>query len=199
MSETTTGSALARALARAQGAMRAAEKDRVNPHFRSSYATLASVWEACREPLAANGLAVVQLVTAADKGSVTVETRLLHEGGESLSSTLAMPVTQPTAQGVGSAITYARRYALAALVGVAPDDDDDGNEASRRAPPTPAPPSPPRGETPHSEWERDIREARTIQELTEVGLRISKLPKPTQDSLRPAYTARHTALSAVAR
>jgi len=142
------GSALARALAKAQAVMEGASKDKTNPAFKSRYADLASVWDACREPLTSNGLAVVQLVTSADKTSVTVETRLLHEGGESLSSTLTLPVEKATAQGVGSAITYARRYGLSAMVGVAPDDDDDGHEASKPArpytPPTvQAPPSRP--------------------------------------------------------
>lgn len=123
--------ALAGALAKAQGAMEAASKDRKNPHFGQKYATLASIWDACRAPLAANGLAVVQLPSMSES-QLTVETHLLHESGEYIVSTLTMPVDKLTAQGVGTAITYGRRYALAAMVGVAPDDDDDGNAASGR-------------------------------------------------------------------
>jgi hypothetical protein len=120
---------LAAALAKAQGQIHAAEKSRKNEHFRSKYATLADVWDACRGPLSANGLSVAQLVRAAD-GGVEVETVLLHASGQSISSVLALPVAQNTAQGLGSAITYGRRYGLAAMVGVAPDEDDDGNAAS---------------------------------------------------------------------
>lgn len=185
------GSPLARALAKAQGAMRLAAKDKANPHFRASYATLASVWDACREPLSANGLAVVQCVASVDRATVTVETRLLHEGGESVASSLTMPVAQPTAQGIGSAITYARRYALAALVGVAPDDDDDGNEASRPAPRAPAPTSPP---SPQDGFSRRIGEAATLEALTAVGLELARAPASVRDAHRAAYTARHAAL-----
>lgn len=119
--------ALAKALAKAQGSMRSASKDAVNPHFKSKYADLASVWEACRDALAANNLAVVQRVQSDPRG-VTVSTMLLHESGAQLSDSCWVPVSKPDAQGYGSAITYARRYSLAAMVGVAPEDDD-GNAA----------------------------------------------------------------------
>lgn len=117
--------ALAAALAKAQGQMKAALKDSQNPHFKSSYADLASVWAACRDPLAANGLSVTQLVLQqGDGAAVGVRTMLLHSSGEWLASDLVMPLAQRTAQAAGSALTYARRYALAAMVGVAQDDDD---------------------------------------------------------------------------
>lgn len=211
MSETTVGSALAKALAKAQGVMESARRDKNNPAFGSKnrYADLASVWDACREPLSANGLAVAQLVTAADKSSVTVETRLMHEGGETLSSVLTMPVERPTAQGVGSAITYARRYALAALVGVAPDDDDDGNVASGVAPKAahaPVPPSPPRSnvvQMPNSSapgaptnWEVRINEAQTCAALAAVASELQRQPEAVRDSHRDLYTRRYTELAA---
>jgi hypothetical protein len=209
MSE-ATGSALARALAKAQAVMEGASKDKTNPAFKSRYADLASVWDACRGPLTSNGLAVVQLVTSADKTSVTVETRLLHEGGESLSSTLTLPVEKATAQGVGSAITYARRYGLSAMVGVAPDDDDDGNEASKparpytppqvSAPPKSAPPSPPSNVVslngPPSSFEVRINEAASVQALAELGSELQKQPEAVRNAMRPAYTRRFTELSA---
>lgn len=124
---------LAGSLAKAQGAMRAALKDSVNPHFRSRYADLAGVWDACREPLATNGLAVIQ--TPGEIGDKTIEltTILAHESGEWIQSTFTIPVSKPDAQGVGSAVTYARRYALAAMVGIV-QDDDDGNAAAGSAP-----------------------------------------------------------------
>jgi hypothetical protein len=121
--------ALAAALAKAQGEMEAAAKANVNPHFKSRYADLASVWEACRGPLSKHGLAVLQPVSA-DGPKVTVTTILAHSSGEWISEALTMTAQQNTPQGVGSAITYGRRYGLSSMVGIAPDDDD-GNAASR--------------------------------------------------------------------
>ena len=93
MSETSVAPApvaqLAAALAKAQGAMTGATKSKTNPHFRSSYADLAEVWDACRPALAAHGLSVVQMPSA-NGPLVTVTTVLLHESGESLSSALTM-------------------------------------------------------------------------------------------------------------
>lgn len=121
--------ALAAALAKSQGQISGAAKDSANPFFKSRYADLSSVWEACRAALAKNELAVMQFDRSTDNG-VEVETLLAHSSGEWVSETLALPVAKKDAQGIGSALTYARRYALSAMVGVAPDDDD-GNAASR--------------------------------------------------------------------
>jgi hypothetical protein len=119
---------LAGALAKAQGEMEAAAKANINPHFKSKYADLASVWEACRGPLSKNGLAVLQPVKA-DGARVTVTTMLAHSSGQWISESLTMTAQQNTPQAVGSAITYGRRYGLSSMVGIAPDDDD-GNAAS---------------------------------------------------------------------
>ena len=121
---------IAEALAKAQGAIKGASKDSRNPHFGNKYADLSSVWDACREALTANGIAVVQ-APAAEGQKVTVTTLLSHVSGEWMESDLCVSAQQATAQGVGSAITYARRYALAAMAGVAPEDDD-GEAASGR-------------------------------------------------------------------
>lgn len=131
MNRSDSITSLAASLAKAQAVMNAAMKDSENPHFRSRYADLASVWDACREPLTSNGLSVVQLPAVSDKGSITVETILLHESGEWISGSIEIPVTKHDAQGVGSAITYARRYSLAAVVGVSPDDDDGEGAVGR--------------------------------------------------------------------
>lgn len=120
---------LAEALAKAQGAIKGATKDTKNDFFRSKYADLSSVWDACRSQLAANGLSVIQ--TMDDSQGVTVVTTLAHSSGEWIRGRLTMKPVKDDPQGVGSAITYARRYALAAMVGVAPEDDD-GNAASGR-------------------------------------------------------------------
>jgi len=119
---------LAEALAKAQGEIKGALKDSSNPFFKSSYADLASVWDACRGPLSANGLAVIQTTDNRENGLV-VETTLAHSSGEWVGGSLYIRPMKDDPQGVGSAITYARRYALAAMVGVAPEDDD-GNAAS---------------------------------------------------------------------
>ena len=119
---------LAEALAKAQGEIVGASKNSENPFLKSRYADLASVWEACRLPLSKNGLAVTQLVGNA-AGAVVVESVLMHSSGEWLMSRLSLKPVKDDPQGMGSAITYARRYALAAIVGVSPEDDD-ANAAS---------------------------------------------------------------------
>ena len=133
MKQSDTIGKLAEALAKAQGAIKGAVKDSTNPHFKSRYADLASIWDACRAALSANGLAVVQMPEAADPGTVALTTTLMHSSGEWVSATVTARLPQDNPQGVGSALTYLRRYALAAAVGVAPDDDD-GNAASTPAP-----------------------------------------------------------------
>lgn len=120
---------LAGALAKAQGALEDAQKDAENPHFRSKYADLAAIREAIKRPLSENGLSYVQLVRLGDK-CVEVETLLMHESGQYLGETLAIPLTQHTPQAVGSATSYGRRYSLMSLIGVAASADDDDGEAA---------------------------------------------------------------------
>lgn len=120
---------LATALAKAQGKITGALKDSSNPFFKSKYADLAACWDSCREPLSDNGLSVIQVPSADDIG-VTVTTILAHSSGQWIKSTLRMVPKDGSPQSVGSAITYARRYALAAMVGLA-QIDDDGNAASQ--------------------------------------------------------------------
>lgn len=121
---------LAAALAKAQGQIEGARKDSANPHFKSKYADLASVWDACRSALADNGLSVVQAPGPCASGQLEMTTMLLHSSGQWIKETLTIPLQKVDAQGYGSATTYARRYSLSAMVGVAPDDDD-GNAASK--------------------------------------------------------------------
>lgn len=147
---------IAAALAKAQGAMKPAIKDSQNPHFKSSYADLASAWEACRAALAANGLAVIQGPESDDGSLVSVTTCLMHSSGQWCESDLRLRVAKADAQGLGSLVTYLRRYALMAMVGIAPDDDD-GNAAAQmgqKSTPKPrqdAPPPPPRATQPDAE------------------------------------------------
>lgn len=128
---------IAAALSKAQAVIAGAAKDSENPFFKSKYADLASVWDACRKPLTDNGLSVAQ-TAAADDGHVGVTTILMHASGQWIADRLVMKPTKDDPQGIGSCITYARRYALAAMVGVAPEDDD-GNAASAKHTPTSKP------------------------------------------------------------
>ena len=127
---------LAAAFAKAQGKVKHAVKDSTNPHFKSKYSDLASIWEACREALASHGIGVIQAPFHAESGEIGLETMLLHESGQFLSRSFTMPVSKFDPQGVGSALTYARRYALAAMIGVSPDDDDGEGAMNRQAPPS---------------------------------------------------------------
>lgn len=122
---------LAAALSKAQAEIKGAAKDSDNPFFKSRYADLSAVWDACREPLTKNGLAVSQFPSA-DGPKVTVETILMHESGEWISRDLTITAKEDSPQAIGSAVTYARRYALAAVAGVAPEDDDGEAAEGRR-------------------------------------------------------------------
>ena len=192
---------LAASLAVAQGEIKGALKDSDNPFFKSKYADLASTWDACRAALSHNELAVVQIPGMYHDGLVTMTTILMHCSGEWVKGTLTIPLAKPDAQGYGSAISYARRYALAAMVGVAPEDDD-GNAASQRpaqqqqqkvAPPPPTKPKAPamekvRGELPKpapATYEAEVNEkiyktagvtGPTLSRLWDACARYEELP-----------------------
>lgn len=125
---------LATALAVAQGSIQPAIRDRTNPAFKSSYADLASTWDACRVALSSNGLAVSQHPGRLEDGSVTVTTMLLHRSGQHITSVCSALPRDASPASVGSVVTYLRRYGLAAAVGVSPEDDD-GQAASQPAAP----------------------------------------------------------------
>ena len=116
---------LATALCLAQAEMGGAIKDSTNPFFNSSYADLSSVIKVIKEPFAKWGLSFVQLpVTSAGGNGVGVSTMLMHKSGQWLQGEYLLPMDKVTPQGAGSAITYARRYALQSLVGIPSVDDD---------------------------------------------------------------------------
>jgi hypothetical protein len=129
---------LATALALAQGSMQPAIKDRTNPAFKSSYADLASTWDACRVALSTNGLAVSQHPGRLEDGSVTVTTMLLHRSGQHITSVCSALPRDASPASVGSVVTYLRRYGLAAAVGVSPEDDDGQAGSQPAAPYAPA-------------------------------------------------------------
>src|SRR5271165_1123516 len=115
---------LVAALAKAQAKMSGATKDKINPHFKSKYSSLAAIWEACRDALTEHGLAVSQ-PTRMENGGIVLRTVLAHSSGQWIASETPVIMTKQDPQGFGSAMTYTRRYALAALVGVASDDESD--------------------------------------------------------------------------
>ena len=124
---------LAAALAKAQAEMGNAKKSSANPFFKSKYADLAEVLDTCREVLSKNGLSVVQPVGQVSDKSIEVFTMLMHSSGQWISSSMNIPMAKLDPQAAGSAITYARRYSLAAMVGIA-QADDDGEAAMNRRP-----------------------------------------------------------------
>jgi hypothetical protein len=134
MNQSESINELITALSKAQGEMSTASKDCNNPFFKSKYADLSSVWAACREPLSKHGLAVIQTVQQRECGDVLF-TMLGHSSGQWISSTMPIRIKMEgkggnELQALGAAITYLRRFALSALVGVAPDDDNDANTAT---------------------------------------------------------------------
>jgi len=114
---------LSKALSIAQGQIKGAVKDSENPFFRSSYADLQSVWDACREPLCKNGLAVTQTLRKYD-GDVFLVSILTHSSGQWIESHYPIITQKSDPQSLGSCVTYARRYSLAALIGIYQEDDD---------------------------------------------------------------------------
>lgn len=121
-------------MALAQAELEDASKSSENPHFKSKYADLAEVLQTIRPVLSRHGLSLVQLpgsYIAEPPARVSVTTVLLHKSGEYLGETLSVPVSKPDAQGVGAAITYARRYGAAAVCGISQDDDDGETAVGR--------------------------------------------------------------------
>jgi len=119
------------ALSKAQSKIECAIKDKKNPFFKSSYADLNSVWEACRDPLTSHGLSVIQTVEGC-KDNMILVTLLGHSSGQWIKSYFPMPIQKFDPQSIGSYITYARRYSLSAIAGICSDEDDDGEKAMNR-------------------------------------------------------------------
>jgi len=151
---------IAAAIAKAQGQIKGASKDANNPFFKSKYADLSSVWDACRLSLSANGLAVIQSPSAIGT-SVSVDTLLTHSSGQWIAGTVSVTAKEDTPQAIGSAITYLRRYALQSFVGVAPEDDDGNLASAKTAKVTPVAP---KG---YGEWLTDL-EAVADQGITDL-------------------------------
>lgn len=129
MQKSESIAALAEALAKARGEFSEVKKSSSNPFYKSKYADLSVIIDATYKSLSKNGLAVMQFPGEVNGGAVTILTMLLHASGEWVSEETTMPVSKNDAQGIGSALTYGRRYALQSLLNVAAEEDDDGNGA----------------------------------------------------------------------
>lgn len=193
---------IAPALAKAIGAMGAAAKDGKNPHFRSTYATLASAVDAARAPLAENGLFVMQ-----DQGGITehntivLKTRIMHTSAEWIETICEAKPKSFAPQDIGSSITYLRRYGLMTALGI-PADDDDGNAASQGKQEPDVKPRPAKngnGKTPqtreiYKDLSANIEAAGTdldaLQiwaESDETKAQIAQLPADWQNDIRGEY------------
>jgi hypothetical protein len=118
------------AILAAQAQMKPVKKDRNNPFYDSKYADLPAVWESLA-PFRMHGLTIVQMPVASEPHTVSIETRMTHTSGEWYASVLTLPLAKSDPQGVGSALTYGRRYGLACMTGQVTEEDDDGNAASQ--------------------------------------------------------------------
>lgn len=162
---------LAKALAKAQGELDNATKSAANPFFKSKYADLAEVINTIKATLSKYELAYVQLPFSARDGYVGVETVLMHSSGQHIKSRLELPVSKADAQGYGSAITYARRYAIAAMVGLAQEDDDANSAVGHTKKPT---------KVDAKAAETKLRRCQTLEELKAV---FTSLPPQVKEAV----------------
>lgn len=120
---------LVKALVKVQSRLQAVEKDAENPHFRSKYSTLSASWDACRELLSENGLAVIQ--TTEVEPSPVLVTTLFHVSGQWIRGEYPLNPVKNDPQSLAGAVSYSRRYSLQAIVGLS-SKDDDGEDAMNR-------------------------------------------------------------------
>jgi hypothetical protein len=170
---------LAAALSKAQGEMGDALKASENATFSSRYADLASVWEACRGPLAKHEIAVVQSPST-EGAKVSIDTLLIHRSGQWMRGSLSVTAVDDSPQAVGSAVTYCRRYALQSFAGVAPSDDDAEAAHGRTHGKTGVTPTPRYAEIPHPDgylaWLDQLRETAMLgTEALHQAWRMSQL------------------------
>lgn len=172
---------IAAALAAFQADLPGVGKDSVNPHFKSKYADLADMSKAILPALAKQGLAFVSMPTMDADVGFALQYALIHESGGKLEGLYPLPAGGNEQQ-KGSAITYARRYCLGAVTGVAADDDDDGNAASQMNQP-----QPPEG------WRAGIAQADSVDALGAIHQQAAREGWATQDVMK-ALTARKKVL-----
>ena len=196
----------AKAFAKAQSEFGEITKDGTNPHFQAKYPTLAEILRAARPALNKAGIYFSQGPTGEDAGRVSIVTRLEHGSGQFLQSTHRLPVSRNDAQGVGSAITYARRQAAASILGLAaPGEDDDGEGAvGRGAGRPPLPPKEPERsplEKRAVHLEKTLNDVKLIRDLDRAwklaGDLIAELRRDAPDvaaRVEALHSERHAAL-----
>lgn len=184
--------AIAGALAAAQGEIQDAKKDAVNPHFKNKYSTLSSIRTAITPAFSKNSLAVSQYFEPHGVDGVMVITLLMHKSGEWIKSKLFVPVAKKDAQGMGSAISYGRRYQLAAIANIASDDDDDANPAAGKATPEAA------KSAPAAKSDVDVpalilalESATNAKELSEAALAVGRVASKLAEADRVKCRAAH--------
>ena len=151
MKTSDTIRAIAPAFAKAQSSVANTVKTATNPHFKNKYVPLDDLIPVVKSALLAEGIAFLQGAEQSEGDVLHLTTRLIHTSGEWIESTLSMKPSKADPQGIGSCITYARRYSLAAMVGVVSDEDDDANAASAPAKPKATPAAVPAGGNAHDE------------------------------------------------
>lgn len=185
MEKSASISKLSAALVKFQSKCVVVGKDSTNPHFKSKYASLSAIIEATQSPLAEVGLAVIQLPA----GENTLTTMLVHESGEYIAETYKMTPVRNDPQGLGSAITYQRRYALGAVLNINIDDDDDGNSASQtgmtgeKRPISHQKPAPKKPLTKEA-LDATLSQTQTVKELTDLWY---ELPKELRDDYKTSF------------
>lgn len=182
---------IAKAMIKVQGILKPAPKDSTNPYYNSTYSDLTSVWNACREALTSNDICVIQRPFGDTHGNIGVNCLLIHSSGQWLSSSLYAKLSKNDPQIVGSAITYFRRYSLAAMVGIV-QEDDDGEGAKKGRDNAPTPPTQPNNnekklnyKAPQSPLITDIMDIMDIIITDIVDIKNSK----TTDELKNKYEA----------
>ena len=211
---------LATALAKAQGQFGNVQKNRevtvktkTGGTYKFKYATLDAIGDAIRKPLADNGLSYIQAVAKTDSG-MAIDTRLMHASGQWLQTVTPMKIENEGNQAIGSAITYGRRYALSALLGIVSDDDDDSNASDgntieeshyrgngKSAPEAPAERKLTKQQA-RPEYDKLVKELQTMQspaDLAQWGKRnkprLDAMPEDWQQSLRDEYASHQAQLN----
>lgn len=180
MEKSETIEALAKALVAANKGVKNPQKNAVNPHFKNRYATLDAIIEAYKTSYLENGISVIENPCGQD-GKVGVEITLLHESGQYIThNPFMLPPGKNDAQGHGSSITYARRYALSAVMNIAADEDDDGEGAKQTKQPYKAPPKPDGMVTPK---QKQMIAAKTRALSTKLGIEQLDVYKAAQSKL----------------
>ena len=186
--------ALAAAMNKAQAEMKNPAKDSLNPFFKSKYADLSAVREAVLPALNKHGLSVMQFPCELDDAPA-LTTLLTHTSGEWVETTMKVRPTKSDPQAIGSAVTYARRYALQSITGVAADDDDDGHAASQPAKQQPQQPPEPVHAPTVARFVQHFAQCESRQDYTDVceqiaaGVQASQINAATREALRKSAQA----------